>query len=391
MRGESSAVIRVVVLVMLAGCELIADIPSVTALDPDARGDGGSDVMALECSDSTECTMIGKPICDLATHSCGGCVLDSECPSNVCLDDGTCADPARFVYAAAGGSDSVCTMAQPCSVETAVTMLTTEKDIVKLAPGTYTRAAPLTMSIAGTLAGGGSTFNVAGTAGTVGITAEGVPVRILGLVMNVAANNSAIRCQTTGGELHLSRMRISGSNAGIYTTCPLDVDRTMVTGAGLYALYASATPVTIRNSYFVRTASPADYTIAAVHLQDVPSGLVEHTTIANTTAAGPSGLRCPGSTVTIRNIIAWDNIAPGIDASCTVMNSIVDPGYTGGSANMAVNPMFVDAAASDYHLMPGSPANGLGTPSASVGIDADGEDRPQPAGSNPDPGADEIP
>jgi hypothetical protein len=386
-------VIRAVLVVsLLVGCELIADIPTSTPIDPpDAMGDGG-DATQVECTDSAACTMVGKPICDLSTNTCGGCVADSECASNVCLMDGTCADTARFVYAAAGGSDTACTMAQPCSVDTAITMLTAAKDIVKLAPGTYTRAAPLNLTIAGTIAGGGSTFSVAGTAGMVAITATGVPVRILGLALNVATNNSAIRCNSAGGELHLSRMRISGSNTGIFSSmCPLTVDRTTITGANLYALYANAAPVTIRNSYIVRTGTMPAYTVAAVQLQDVPSGTVEHVTIANTTAAGPSGLRCPGSAaVTIRNIVAWDNVAPGIDPACVVTNSIVDPGYTGGTGNLSMNPLFVDAANTNYHLMTGSPAGGAGTPAAMFGIDGDGDDRPQPPGSNPDPGADEI-
>ncbi|MFN0251449.1 MAG: hypothetical protein ACKV2T_31525 [Kofleriaceae bacterium] len=379
-----------VIVSLLGGCELIADIPTSTPIDPDAMDDG--DATPPECTDSAACTMVGKPICDLTTNTCGGCVADSECASNVCLMDGTCADPARFVYAAAGGSDTACTVGQPCTVDTAVTMLTATKDIVKLAPGTYARAAPLNIAIAGTLAGGGSTFTVAGPAGTAAITATGVPVHILGLTLNVATNNSAIRCNTVGGELHLSRMRISGSNAGIVSLCPLVVDRTTITGAAFYALYANAAPVTIRNSYIVRTGTMATLMIAAVQLEDVPSGTIEHVTIANTTAAGPSGLRCPGSAgVTIRNIIAWDNVAPGIDPTCVVSNSIVDPGYTTGTANMSISPMFLDAANTNYRLMPLSPAGGAGTRDAMFGIDGDGEDRPQPPGSNPDPGADEIP
>lgn len=385
---------RAVVLVALAGCELFADIPTPTVVPP---GDGAIDtpdsMPPAECMDSAECTMIGKPICDLSTHTCGGCVVDGECASNVCLMDGTCADPARFVYAAAGGTDTACTMAQPCSVETAVTMLTPQKDIVKLAPGTYSRAATLTMSIAGTIAGGGSTFNVAGAVGTFGIVADGVPIRVLGLAMTVSANNMAVRCLTAGGELHLSRVSISGGNGAIYSsTCPIEVDRTTVTGATLYGLYVNNAAVTIRNSYFVAIGSMPDYPIGAVHLNAVTSGTVEHTTIANNMSEGPSGLRCPGSAaVVVRNIIAWGNVAPGVDPECVVTNSIVDPGYTGGSANTSMDPLFVNPAMRDFHLMPASPAAGKGTPDALFGIDGDGEDRPQPAGSNPDPGADEIP
>lgn len=386
--------IRIAVLAVagLAGCELIADIPTPAVTPGDAAVDSAADATPLECTDSSECTRAGKPICDLASHTCGGCVLDSECASNVCLGDGTCADPARFVYAAAGGTGTACLVGQPCSVDTAITMLTPTKDIVKLAPGTYSRAAPLVMSIAGTIAGGGSTFVVNGPANMVAITANGVPVHVVGLALNVVVTNSALRCQTAGGELHLSRVTISGANTSIYTTCPAAIDRSTLTGASLYALYVNAAPITLRNSYVVRTGTMPAYVIAAVHLQDVPSGTIEHTTIANTTAAGPSALRCPGSSaVTIRNIIAWGNVAPGIDAACAVSTSIVDPGYTAGTGNQSVDPQFLDAAAGDYHLTAGSPAAGLGSPAVAVGIDADGEDRPRPAGTPPEPGADEIP
>jgi hypothetical protein len=56
-----------------------------------------------------------------------------------------------------------------------------------------------------------------------------------------------------------------------------------------------------------------------------------------------------------------------------------------------MDPQFIDPATTNFRLMPSSPAAGKGTSAAMVGIDGDGEDRPQPAGSNPDPGADEIP
>lgn len=379
-------------VVVSSGCELIADIPNPTVVDAgDAMG-SGSDVMPIECMDNTTCTMIGKPICDGTTHMCGGCVLDNQCPSNVCLMDGTCADAARFVYAAAGGSSDLCTSAMPCTIDTAVTKLTATKDIVKLAPGTYARTATLTMNIAGTIAGGGSTFMVAGAAGTVAIVAMGVPIRVIGLTISLANNNQGVRCLVAGGELHLARMTISGGNGSINTQCPVEIDRSTVTGSSLFSFYANGAPVTLRNSYFVSTATAGTYMIAAVHLESVPSGTIEHVTIANTTSAGPSGLRCPGSAaVVIRNIIAWNNVAPGIDPECIVTNSVVDPGYTGSTTNVSMDPLFMDVAGRNFHLMPSSPAARKGTPAAMFGIDGDGDDRPLPAGSDPDPGADEIP
>ncbi len=378
--------------VTLAGCELLADIPNPTVVPPaDTMID--TDTVQLECTDNAACTMVGKGICDLTTNTCGGCVLDSECPSNVCLMDGTCADPSRFVYAAAGGSSDVCTMAMPCSVDTAVTKLTPAKDIVKLAPGVYARAGTLTMLIAGTIAGGGSTFNVTATAGTAfGILAMGVPIRVIGLTMNVAATNMAVRCVAVGGELHLARMTISGGSGAIFSQCPVEIDRTLVTGATAYALHVNGGTALIRNSYFVAHGTDPDYPIGAVHLLNVPSGTVEHVTIANNGSQGPAGLRCPTSpTLVIRNIISWGNTAPGIDPLCTVTNSVVEAGYTGGSANVSMNPMFVDPAMGNFHLMMMSPAAEKGTPAAMFGIDRDGQDRPLPEGSNPDPGADEIP
>jgi hypothetical protein len=64
-------------------------------------------------------------------------------------------------------------------------------------------------------------------------------------------------------------------------------------------------------------------------------------------------------------------------------------GLAAGAHDVSGNPRFVDRAGADFHILPGSPAQGAGL-EFGVLFDFDGEPRPFPAGSMPDLGADEI-
>jgi hypothetical protein len=57
-----------------------------------------------------------------------------------------------------------------------------------------------------------------------------------------------------------------------------------------------------------------------------------------------------------------------------------DPGETYGADHVEGDPLFVDAAAADFHLQASSPAIDSGTPAEAPAVDFDGNTRPQGAG-----------
>ena len=61
------------------------------------------------------------------------------------------------------------------------------------------------------------------------------------------------------------------------------------------------------------------------------------------------------------------------------------------NGNLEGDPLFVGAATLNFHITQLSPARAAGTNLATTTVDLDGDARPNPQGSNPDIGADEIP
>ena len=89
--------------------------------------------------------------------------------------------------------------------------------------------------------------------------------------------------------------------------------------------------------------------------------------IVNSTMANndESGVYLTGSTSTIINTIVWDNTGDAIAVSSTgtplVVYSDIQGGYP-GEGNIDTDPLFADAAAGDYALLPCSPAIDSGDP-----------------------------
>jgi parallel beta-helix repeat protein len=388
-------------IALLAGCELFVSVPEPAAIrDGSSGGCDGNQACApplpvcelethtcVECNTSADCA---TGAC--TSHVCAPCHEDADCDSAVCLPDGSCAAASRILYASPAGSGSDCSTATPCSLDAAAVIVAPDHDIIKLAPGTYPRTTTLTITAPAIITGYAATIEASLPGTTFLFTASATQLTLIGIT-TTGTTNGAAQCDTAG-RLELFRTRFTGGRIGAFGNgCEVKADRVVISSAAYYAFYMlGGGPVTLTNSYLTRNGGIS--TIAGVFVSDITAGTIDHTTIADNTAAnnGQSGIRCSNSpNVTIRNSIIYGNKAPSIDGACNVSYSVIDPGFGGGTNNVQLNPMFVAPLANDYHLAPASPARGLGDPASTRAIDFDGDPRPLPAGSPSDPGADEIP
>lgn len=393
----------------LAGCELFVDVPNATL----ANGSGGDDGGGIACSESTacsaptpvcdttngscvecvvaaDCTDPAKPFCD--QHACRGCSVDADCPtSNVCLGDGTCADPARVLYAAPTGTAAACTTASPCSFDTAIAQVTATHDIVKLAPGTYERPDQLSLTQNVIITGEGAVFhNASTTSFTLMFDVTGISATFMRMKFDLANGTfQAFGAECLmNGKLTLDRVTMTAGYAAAYASaCVLTIDRSTLDGSNVYAIYSTNSTLAIRNSFITNNGTGSQGGMIVTS----STGTIEHVTMAgnapSSTVGGAGAIRCNDTGVAIRSSIIFGNQDPQT-TGCDVQYSISD---AGGATNVVADPMYVSPATKDYHIQAGSPAIGLGDPASTLSYDFDGEPRPQPTGSMADSGADEIP
>lgn len=121
---------------------------------------------------------------------------------------------------------------------------------------------------------------------------------------------------------------------------------------------------------------------------------------ANASSAVTNGAANMNDVFTLRNCIIDRSNAAGMNKAATMT---VDSNYNlvnkAGSVTIganslngtttAIDPQFINAGG-DYHILPSSPCAGVGVSLAEVPADIDNEARPQPAGTSPDIGIDEV-
>lgn len=339
--------------------------------------------VCVECIDSSTCTSATAPVCDATQHACRGCTADAECASNVCdRETGSCVAEASVIYLSPTGQTSgTCTRAAPCKTfALGLAQVSSTRDIIKAAPGTYSGKATID-GVTVTIFGDGATIQPTATDQSVIAVTNVANATIVGMAVNGSTgpvSGIGIRCDA-GSRLrvHRSTVKANGGGGILVSGCEYSLLNNIIIGNG-----------------------GASSALGGVKIDSITSsGLHEfsfNTVAGNTGVAGANtGVDCSSVFVPLSfsSSIVYGNTVGGTGAQvggamCSWSYSDIGPQAVTGTGNINADPQFVNAGAGDFHIQASSPARNVADPAASLGVDIDLDMRP--CGAARDMGADEV-
>ncbi len=396
------------------------------------------------CRTSADCA---EPtgVCDPATNACRGCMANSECPSQVCVEaSGACASADQVAYVGGTGSSMTCTITAPCATLELALALPMRPQFIKLVDD-VTEPGPVTFD-------GGAPIALLGTSHVIRTTGQGI---ILANAADLSITNVEITPVAADGNisddciylasgtptLHLTASKIHGCggdnvniNAGtavidtselhdslygveVLNGATATISRTIIhhnTYVGLNVNTVSTTPTTVDRSVIAYNGSVGEPgmdvtgdvvvvntiishngsnsgSIGGVRINSGNSSF-EYVTISdNTSGVSPNhGMSCvPTATASLKNSIMTGN-APSIEAGCAPTYTLLDLASS-TTSNRTGDPAFIANIMDPtdphfYRLQSTSAAIGGALPDPNVPKDIDGDSRDS---NHPDMGADE--
>ena len=373
--------------------------------DPDCTGMAGTPAcdtvrkVCVPCVTNAHCAN-PTPVCS-ADHTCGACRAHSECDSQVCEENGRCADEADVAYADPMGNGAMCTKAAPCANVDAAEK--TDRRIIKVNGGTIF-----------------DNLTVLEPSGRLDIYAAP------GAKMQRTQQGAVLEIRGTNAEVHIHDLEISGATGGssghgifmtqddpkltlhdvilagnsglgiLASTGTLVMDGAVVTRNASGGASIQMTSFAITNSLFVVNGTPAVSQTGGLTLgSSSASDRFEFNTVAqNSSSSGTSfgrGVNCV-TAVNLSNSIFVDGRT---SLNCNVSTSLYEVGITpptGG--NITGDPAFdvqdptMYTSPRYFRITGASAARNMADAAATLPTDIDGDPRPQEG--RRDIGADEY-
>jgi hypothetical protein len=408
----------------------------------------GAGIDAGMCTEDEQCTD-PTPVCDITRSmcvpctvvevgACGGttpvcrtddachaCTVDTECASQTCLPDGSCASPLDVLYVSPTGSNlATCMPDDHCSLARALALIDGTKSTIRLDPAHYNLAGTVTLPDDLHLVGRGAILdrNATGTGEVLDIAAgthssldyvtvvggdgdagHGIVCIQATLTLREVTiqGNAGSAIVSTGCQLVISHAQLlNNQGAGLAaSSSDVTLTRSVVTGNQVAGIDLVMTSYDIENNLIAKNGGPGT-SLGGVFIGTILSGTVARRVFAFNTVtqnSGPfgnvAGVVC-GQDVSVplamtSNIVV-NNAGPAqvSGGACSWTYSDIAPVPVSGTGNLSSDPLFVDPVHNNFHLQIASPVRDAADPAATLAVDIDGDARPQ--GPGRDMGADEI-